>query len=186
MKSIFYFLCALCFVALAEDNKPTLRKNFADKGVFEIGGRAELSYRSTERGAGLGNEAQGSLYLAPQMGYFLTQSFEISLFPTLGVNFYDNRPTETSYGAMLSPAYILPYLRPFYPYVEGLVGSSLGKTNQTLSLGAGVGLKIVILENALLKIGFTYLNNDKRSRVDSSVYEVENTLNFSLGFGIFL
>ncbi|HRP68396.1 MAG TPA: hypothetical protein PLY93_02580 [Turneriella sp.] len=182
-KIILYFAVAFLFTLSAEGVAQT--KKFADRGIFEIGGRLDFSYLDKERGAGLGHETQGNFSFAPQLGYFLTANFEVSVLPTVNVNFYDNRATETLYGAMLAPAYVLPYLRPFYPYIEGLVGSTLSKNNQTVSWGVGTGIKILVLENALLKLGFTYLNNNKTSRVDSSIYEKENLLNFSVGFGIF-
>jgi hypothetical protein len=163
----------------------TAKKTYADRGVVEIGGRVDFSYSSEERGGNLGRQSQGQFYLAPQLGYFFIKSFEVSVFPTFSSKFYSNQATENAYGALLAPAYVLPFLRPWYPYIEGLAGSLLTKDTVSLTWGMGVGLRILILENALLKIGITYLRNDKRSRIDDNVFQVEDSITASFGFGIF-
>jgi hypothetical protein len=188
MRSLRHFLLLSLiavpgFATAAADEK--LKKTYADRGTVEIGGRIDFSYSSVERGGNLGRQSDGTLYVAPQLGYFFVKGFEVSVFPTMLTRFYYNKETETTYGALIAPAYVLPYLRPWFPYIEGLAGSLLSKNTVSLTVGVGAGVKILILENALLKIGITYLRNDKRSRLDSNIFELEDSVSLSLGFGIF-
>lgn len=183
MKHVFLYLLLVC--AASAQEVVLGKKNFADPGIVEIGGRVDFSYSSEDRGGNLGRNSQGSLYLAPQLGYFFLQNFEVAVYPTIATVFSTQRQTETSYGALIAPAYVLPFWRPLYPYVEGLAGSLLTIDTVALTWGAGLGLKIIILQNALIKLGVTYLRNDKRSRIDSNVFQLEDSLTLSLGFGIF-
>ena len=183
MRKLWLFVVLVGAVSAQE--KTVLKKNFADAGIVELGGRVDFSYSSEDRGGNLGRSSQGSLYLAPQLGYFFLQNFEVAVYPTIATVFSTQRQTETSYGALLAPAYVLPFWRPLYPYVEVLAGSLLTKDTVSLTWGAGAGLKIIILQNALIKIGVTYLRNDRRSRIDNNVFQLEDSLTLSLGFGIF-
>jgi|JI8StandDraft_1071087.scaffolds.fasta_scaffold51783_2 hypothetical protein len=182
------FLVAFAFAVSLIDAQATTsidKKAYATKGVIELGGRADFSYSSEDRGGNLGRQSQGSLYLAPQLGYFFIPNFEVAVYPTVASVFSTTRSAETAYGALLAPAYILPFWRPFFPYAEALGGSLVSKESISLTWGAGLGLKILILDNALIKIGITYLRNDKRSRIDNNVFQIEDSLTLSTGFGIF-
>jgi hypothetical protein len=119
---------------------------YADRGVVELGGTLGLDVR----------DQLFTLRIAPSVGYFLVDRFELTLVPIISVvNVSDNAgPSETTVGVsvVLEPSYHLPFSNSFY----GFAGLGLGVTYEE---GPGVdfllrpvlGLDILIGRSGILK-----------------------------------
>lgn len=158
---------------------------FGDQGIFEIGGRADLRYVSEKPAGDSAYTRRGSFYLAPQIGYFIIKNLELSVYPTILVEFEQNKEPASSYGMLIAPSYTNYYARPVFPYVE-LIGGSLINSNSIITTyGIGGGVKIEMLTNALLKIGLVATHQEKESRILDNHIQIEDTLRLTAGFGIF-
>lgn len=190
------FVCTVCIDLLPAQEA----KKFASKGTFEFGGG--LSFQSITRVSSLGtSDPTYILVVSPIAGYFLTDGFELGLRP-LSVTFVSypsgnitikDRSIQTSYSAMLAPAYNFSTGGIMYPFIEGLFGYAWATfqspqfedTGRQLSWGGRAGIKLSVAGNALLNFGLQYLQTSQnpgeyQSRVGS------NEITFTVGFSVWL
>jgi hypothetical protein len=119
---------------------------YADRGVVELGGTFGLDVRDEVL----------TLRIAPSVGYFLVDRFELTLVPIINVvNVSDNDgPSETTVGVsvVLEPSYHLPFSDSFY----GFAGLGMGLTFEEgpgfdFLLRPVLGLDILIGRSGILK-----------------------------------
>jgi len=119
---------------------------YADRGVVELGGTLGLDIR---------DEAL-TLRIAPSVGYFLLDRFELTLLPIITVVNVDDDPgpTETtvSFSVVLEPSYHLPFSDSFY----GFAGLGLGVAFEEgpgadFLLRPVLGMDILIGRSGILK-----------------------------------
>lgn len=119
---------------------------YADKGVVELGGTAGFDLR----------DELFTLRIAPSVGYFLVDRFELTLLPIITVvNVSENAgPSETTVAVsvVLEPSYHLPFSDSFY----GFAGLGLGVTFEEgpgadFLLRPVLGVDILIGRSGILK-----------------------------------
>lgn len=166
---------------IIKENRPA----YARKGSFEAGGRIEFEFSRVNRDDNRGTVSAGSLLLAPQLGYFIIDHLELSVYPVYTVRFEEGKEPDATYGSLLAPAWVFFASDTLYPYIELLGGGSLNATTRLWSFGGGGGLKITFSENGLLKVGLSYTRRYRESRLPGGITETEDRLRFTTGFGIY-
>ena len=131
---------------------------FTKKGQTEI--IASISFASTTPVLdGVSGKSTSTFTLAPYVGYFITDGFELGL--GAGITSQSGSYGSTTYAFVLAPAYNFNTKSILYPYVQGEIGYnsinySGSGTYSGLIWGFEGGLKINIAGNALLKFGLNY------------------------------
>lgn len=155
MKKILLLVLAVLLISnlsFSQDGK------FTKKGQTEI--IASISFASTTPVlGGTTGESTSTFTLAPYVGYFITDGFELGL--GAGITSQSGNSGYTSYAFVVAPAYNFNTKSRFYPYVQGEIGYNSIKysgsdTYSGIVWGLEGGLKINVAGNALLKFGFNY------------------------------
>lgn len=138
--------------------------SFSQDGKFTKKGQTELiasiSFASTTPVlGGTTGESTSTFSLAPYVGYFVIDGFEVGL--GAGITSQSGNSGYTSYAFVVAPAYNFNTKSRFYPYVQGEVGYNSIKYSGSSSLSGIVwgfegGLKINVIGNGLLKFGLNY------------------------------
>jgi hypothetical protein len=154
-----YFLVGLClFVTTSLYSQE--ESTFAQKGTLELGG--SISFRSdTQVTAGQSEEAVTVFTIAPYIGYFVADGFEIGLNP-LGyssASFWGLSVTQIM--VFVAPSYNFKTESIAYPFVEALLGytsqSGAGTSLSGFSWGGRGGVKLAVADKGLLNVGVQYL-----------------------------
>jgi hypothetical protein len=142
-------------------------RQFATKGITEISGTVSYS-NFTYVSNGETGDAISIFTLAPQIGYFVTDGFEIglgtgvALIPGFSVISPEDGESTNLLQLFLAPSYnIATNSNNLYPFIEAQLGytsiSSGDQTDSGFSYGGRAGLKIVAVEHFLLNISAQYL-----------------------------
>ena len=154
------FLIAYTFIQ-AQD------KQFAMKGVTELSG--SLSYSSfTSVSNGETGDAMSIFVLAPQIGYFVTDGFElglgtgIALLPGFSVISPEDGESTNLFQFFFAPSYNFQTQGgKLFPFIEAQLGytstSSGDNSASGFSYGGRVGLKVIAVEHFLISITGQYL-----------------------------
>lgn len=155
MKKILLLVLAVLLItnlSFSQDGK------FTKKGQTEI--IASISFASsTPVLAGVTGKSTSTFTLAPYVGYFITDGFELGL--GAGITSQSGSSGYTTFAFVLAPAYNFNTKSLFYPYVQGEIGYnsinySGSSTYSGIIWGFEGGLKINVTGNALLKFGLNY------------------------------
>jgi hypothetical protein len=142
-------------------------RQFATKGITEISGT--VSYSSlTSVFNGETGDAISIFTLAPQVGYFVTDGFElglgtgVSLLPGFSVISPEDGESTNLLQLFMAPSYnIKTNDAKLYPFIEAQLGytsiSSGDQTDSGFSYGGRAGLKIVAVEHFLVNLSVQYL-----------------------------
>ena len=171
MKTQNFSLAILTFAALSlftiSSSGIAQDRQFAAKGVTEISGTVSYSsFTSVSRGET--GDAISIFTLAPQIGYFITDGFElslgtgVSLIPGFSVISPEDGESTSLLQLFLAPSYnIKTNDAKLYPFLEAQLGytslSSGDDTNSGFSYGGRAGLKIVVVEHFLVNLSVQYL-----------------------------
>lgn len=143
-------------------------KQFATKGTTELAGTVSYS-NFTMVSNGETSENDLSIFtLAPQIGYFITDGFElglgtgISLMPGYSVLSPNQGESTNFFQAFLAPSYNLRIEnKSLFPFLEGQLGytsmSSGNNSESGFSYGGRIGLKVVAANNFLITFSAQYL-----------------------------
>ncbi len=142
-------------------------RQFASKGITEISGTVSYS-NFTYVSNGETGDAISIFTLAPQVGYFVTDGFElglgtgVSLLPGFSVLSPEDGESTNLLQLFLAPSYnIKTNDAKLYPFLEAQLGytsiSSGDETDSGFSYGGRAGLKIVAVEHLLVSISAQYL-----------------------------
>ena len=131
---------------------------FPAKGITEISG--SVSYLSeTPVVNGTTRDAVSTFVVAPSVGYFISDAFELGVDPFEIISQSGGGPTEVLF--LVSPAYNFRTQSIVTPYVEGQLGYSSisggGASATGVSWGLQGGMKLAITGNALLTTSVQYL-----------------------------
>jgi len=171
MKTQNFSLAILTFAALSfftiSSSGIAQDRQFAAKGVTEISGTVSYSsFTSVSRGET--GDAISIFTLAPQIGYFITDGFElslgtgVSLIPGFSVISPEDGESTSLLQLFLAPSYnIKTNDAKLYPFLEAQLGytslSSGDDTNSGFSYGGRAGLKIAVVEHFLVNLSVQYL-----------------------------
>jgi hypothetical protein len=171
MKTQNFSLTILTLVALSlitiSSSGNAQDRQFATKGVTEITGT--LSYSSfTTVSHGETGDAISLFTIAPQIGYFVTDGFElglgtgVALIPGFSIISPEDGESTNLLQLFLAPSYnIKTNDAKLYPFVEAQLGytslSSGDETDSGFSYGGRAGLKIVAVEHFLISLSAQYL-----------------------------
>ena len=157
----------VCVFLTIETSANAQTKEFARQGIAEIAGN--LSFNSlTPVDNGESGSATTLFSLAPQVGYFVSDGFElglqtgISLLPGITAVSPPEGDGMTLVQFFFAPSYnvILPDAK-LYPFIEADLGytsiSSGGNSSTGFSYGARGGLKIPVVDHLLVSTSFQYL-----------------------------
>ena len=142
-------------------------RQFATKGVTEISGSVSYS-NFTSVSNGETGDAISIFTLAPQIGFFVTDGFElglstgVSLVPGFSVLSQEDEESTNILQFFFSPSYnIKTNTGNLYPFIEAQLGytsiSSGDQTESGFSYGGRAGLKIVAVEHFLVNFSVQYL-----------------------------
>jgi hypothetical protein len=176
---------ALIFVASV-----TMAQNesgFATKGCVELGG--SISFQSTTPVSdGSTSDAIKTFSLAPFVGYFVTDGFELGFNPFGIESISYTGASVTQIMIFVAPSYNFKTEGKAYPFIEALFGytsSSNGSSRNGFSWGGRGGVKVAVTGNGLLNLGVQYvqiaLNPSGAAKRDGS-----NQLAISAGFTVWL
>lgn len=158
-EKTFYALLGLFLVAYLSSSNAQ-NKQFAVKGVTEISGAVSYSNFTSVSNGETGN-AFSIFTFAPQIGYFVTDGFELSLgtgisfIPGFSVISPEDEESTNLLQFFFSPGYnIHTNNSTLFPFVEtqlGYTSSSSGNNTQSgFSYGGRIGLKIIPVEHFLI------------------------------------
>ncbi len=154
-------LTAVMLIAGGPGAQAQTGKRFAMTGVTELGG--SLSFQSiTPVSNGNTGDATNYLTVAPFIGYFVTDGFELGFNP-FGITYISSGgSSSTQIMILIAPSYNFQTQGSAYPFIEGLVGytsssSSNASSRSGISFGARAGVKVEVAEHGLLNVGVQYL-----------------------------
>jgi len=134
-------------------------KGFATAGAVEVGG--SISFQSiTPVYGGRTGDAVTILSLAPFIGCFVADGFEIGLNPLGITHLSGSGGSATLVTIFAAPSYNFRTGGIVYPFLEALLGytsASNGSSQSGFSWGGRGGLKIAATGKGLLNIGVQYL-----------------------------
>lgn len=141
-------------VAIAQDGK-----KFAMKGSTELGG--SISFQSiTPVFNGTTEDATTIFSVAPFVGYFIADGFEIGVNP-LGLTTISFRgSSDTQLMIFAAPSYNFKTEGITYPFIEALLGytsQSNGSSRSGFSWGGRGGVKLAVTDKGLLNLGVQYV-----------------------------
>jgi len=171
MRTQKFSLTILTLVALSlitiSSNGIAQDRQFAAKGVTEISGTVSFS-RFTTVFRGETGDAISIFTIAPQIGYFVTDGFElglgtgVSLIPGFSIISPEDGESTSLLQLFLAPSYnIKTNDAKLYPFLEAQLGytslSSGDDTESGFSYGGRAGLKIAAVEHFLVTLSAQYL-----------------------------
>lgn len=162
-------------------------KKFALKGSTELGG--SISFQSlTPVSDGNTGTASTIFALAPYIGYFVVDGFELGLNPFGITSISYSGSSATQVAIFFAPSYNFSTQSIAYPFIEGLLGftsqsSGSSETLSGFSWGGRGGVKLAVTDKGLLILGLEYvqITLDRSGAANRSG---SNQLSVSAGFTI--
>lgn len=163
-------------------------KKFATKGTTELGGN--ISFQSqTPVSNGNTGEAMTVFTVAPYIGYFVTDGFELGVNPFGITSLSSGGSSVTQVMIMAAPSYNFKTQGNAYPFIEALFGytsiSSGSSSASGFSWGGRAGAKITVTDKGLFNLGIQYLQVTTNPDGATSRYG-SNQLAVSAGFTIWI
>ena len=180
--TIFTLAIIMCIasMSLAQEGK-----KFATKGSIELGG--SISFQSlTPVSNGNTGDATTIFSVAPYIGYFVTDGFEIGLNPLgfTSISYTGGSVKEVMIFA--APSYNFKTEGIIYPFIEALLGYtsfSNGSSESGFSWGGRGGVKIAVTDKGLLNFGIQYVQITLNPSGSTNRYGT-NQLTISAGFTV--
>lgn len=190
MKKVLLFIFAS--LVLISTSSFSQNNKFAKKEQWELGGT--ISFTSmTPVSSGNTGDATSIFRLAPSVGYFVVDGYELGLMIDFTSYSYGGSSSYHDYSLYFAPAYNFRTNSIAYPYVQGQIGytglsngySSSSKDLTGLAWGIEGGVKINFVGNGLVKAGINYNQRTLNPEGATSRYGY-NTVSIIIGVGIFL
>jgi hypothetical protein len=146
-------------------------------GVLEIGGSAGFTFASEYR----------SLTLAPSVGWFLADNFEISAIMSITNIKSGDADSATLASAVLEPSYHIPLNRTVFGFLGlGLGGSHVSGLGSGFAIAPRVGGNFMVGRSGVLTPALSYqyttIGSDMGGVDGSTVVVLTSALAFNLGF----
>lgn len=154
-------------ITIITSNVNAQESQFANKTVTELSGT--LSYSSfTMVNNGETGDAISIFTIAPQIGYFVVDGFElglgtgVSLLPGFSILSPEDGESTSFLQIFFAPSYnIKTKNKSLFPFIEAQLGytsiSSGDQTDSGFSYGGRAGLKIAAVEHFLINLSVQYL-----------------------------
>jgi hypothetical protein len=151
---IMTFILCITSISFAQESK-----KFATKGCTELGG--SISFQSLSPVSnGNSGDATTIFSIAPFIGYFIADGFEIGFNPFGISSMSYSGSSVTQIMILVAPSYNFKTEGITYPFIEALLGytsQSNGYSRSGFSWGGRGGVKICLTEKGLLNIGIQYV-----------------------------
>lgn len=188
LSGILSALLALALLLFAASVSSAQEKErFALKGSTELGG--SISFQSlTPVSNGNTGEATTVFSIAPYIGYFVADGFEIGVNPLgiTSVSFSGSSATQIM--ILAAPSYNFRTGGIGYPFIEALFGytsQSNGSSRSGFSWGGRGGVKLAVTEKGLLNIAMQYIQITLNPSGAPKRYG-SNQLSIAAGFTVWL
>lgn len=160
-------------------------KKFATKGCTELGGT--ISFQSlTPVFDGNTGSATTIFALAPFIGYFVSDGFEIGLNPLGLTSVSYGGSSATQIAIFAAPSYNIRTEGIAYPFIEALLGytsQSNSSSRSGFSWGGRAGVKLAVTDKGLLNLGVQYVQITLQPS-GATKREGSNQLAISAGFTV--
>ncbi len=185
------FMCSIVVaVFVAAFTAPTARaqetRDFATRGVTELGG--SFSYQSvTPIEDGVSGSNISYLTLAPYVGYFIDDGFELGLNPFGITTISSGGHSTTEVMILIAPSYNIRTQSIVYPFVEALLGYSSvsdGSSDNGATWGFRGGVKMAVTGRGLLNLGIQFLEVTENPSGATNRFG-RNEFSFSAGFTVY-
>jgi len=134
-------------------------KKFALKGSTELGGSISFQSLTPVSNGNTGNVTT-IFSLAPYVGYFVTDGFEIGLNPLEITSISLSGSSATQVMIFAAPSYNFKTEGIAYPFIEALLGytfQSNGSSRSGFSWGGRGGVKLAVTDKGLLNLAIQYI-----------------------------
>jgi hypothetical protein len=180
--TIFTLAIIMCItsVSFAQEGK-----KFATKGSTELGGSISFQSLTSVSNGNTGNAIK-IFSVAPYIGYFVTDGFEIGLNPLGFTSISYSGSSEKQIMIFAAPSYNFKTEGIAYPFVEALLGytsQSNGSTQSGFSWGGRGGVKIAVTDKGLLNLGIQYVQITLNPSGSTNRYG-SNQFTISAGFTV--
>jgi hypothetical protein len=182
--TVFTLAIILCIVSVTFAQEG---EKFATKGSTELGG--SISFQSLTP---VSNGNTGSAFtifsVAPFIGYFVTDGFEIGLNPLGFTSMSGGGGTTSQLMIFAAPSYNFKTKGNGYPFIEALLGYTSQSLSGSSSLsgfswGGRGGVKLAVTTKGLLVLGVQYVQITMNPSGATNRYG-ENLLTISAGFTV--
>ncbi len=180
----------LAFSALAQSGSAQ-DKEYATKGVFELGGDIGYSSYTGVNAGQTSSTTYTNFSLTPSVGYFVTDGLQLAIDPfSLSVSSHTGASTSPSeIHIMGGLGYAFKTQGSAYPFIQGLAGystySSGGTSASGFSWGVKGGVKVVLASHVIFQAGLQYLQITENPSGATSRYGY-NELLVGGGFSVWL
>lgn len=191
MKKVLTLLAVILCVSFVNG------QNFAKKGVWELGGSAGFSSSTSVANGETAEESATSFMLAPYIGYFVANSFELGLIPSFVSQSYGDNFSASSFGVYFAPAWNFDLQSNLFPFIEGRIGYNTSTTTYTeegveqeftasgLAWGLRGGVKVQVGNSGLVNLALFYDQITMDPENWDGDRNGENVFGVSAGFTIF-
>lgn len=163
MKTVVTVIVVLLFAVTLD------AQNFAKKGVWELGGSAGFSSSTSVFNGETAEESATTFMLAPYLGYFVVNSFELGLIPSFVSQSFGDNYSASSFGVYFAPAWNFDLQSNLFPFIEGRIGYNTSTTTVTddegveheftasgLAWGLRGGVKVQVGNSGLVNLALFY------------------------------
>jgi len=183
MKNLSICLVAIFVVCCSS----LLAQDFAQKGIWEIGGRINYTSETSVSSRGTSENSLNTFSLNIPVYYFVIDGLEVGLIPGYeNLSYGDNSASLIEILAGI--AYNIQTESAAYPYIEGQFGFNTagnGSSRSGILWLISAGLKVQVGGNALLGLGLFYEERTlETSSYDGSRVGI-NTWGVDVGFAVF-
>lgn len=171
-------------------------QNFANKGVWELGGMIGFSSTTIVFDGESANDALNTFRFEPYVGYFVINSLELGLIPSYQTSSFGDA-SESTLGIYFAPAWNFDLKSQWFPFIEGRIGyasisydsgepDSDEITNSGFAWGARGGAKYQIGNSAIASLSLGYTQNTLNPDNWEGDRNGTNIFDVMFGFTVFL
>ena len=190
MKNLFYSSMLLILFGSAS----LFSQDFANKGVWELGGMIGFSSTTVVFDGESGDDALTQFTFEPYVGYFVINSFELGLIPSF-TSLSQGDASISSFDIYFAPAWNFNLHSAAFPYVEGRIGYGTAtydygegddSTLSGLSWALRGGLKYQLGSSALVNVSLGYTQHTRNPEDWDGGRNGTNVFDVMAGFFVFL
>ncbi len=174
------------FLSFTSSSTAQESKRFALKGTTELGGSISFVSSTSVTNGNTASNASTVFSVAPFIGYFVADGFEIGLNPfgITSISYAGSSVTQITILGALSYNFKTEGIT--YPFIEALFGYTSqtdGSSRSGFSWGGRAGVKLAVTDKCLLNLGVQYLLITLNPSGASNRYG-SNQLAISAGFTV--
>jgi hypothetical protein len=175
----------------------TFSQDFAKKGTWEFGGSVGFtSSTSVSADQNDPNGATTTFSFSPQVGYLITDNFELSLLPFSFISTSYHTYSSSQFNFLLAPTWNFEMYSNIYPYIQALIGygtesfkhdvpDGYDYTVSGLDYGVQGGIKLQVAKSSILNFGLSYLMTNRKQSGETGRFG-DNIFQVMAGFSVFI